>query len=111
MERYTDEAAAAALQWKLGSVRYVKRQMRQRGLLQAHGSMDLTALQTAKRIDDYQRVHSTSFADATQLVLADAAPTDRSLEETLELVKAGQLAETALLIPIAERLQRLEKRI
>lgn len=110
MERYTDYEAAELLNWKIGTVRFLKRQMRQHGLLQVNESMTRDSIQLARQISNYQHQQGSSFADATRAILMSAPKHDLSLEETLRRVKAGELAETALLIPIAERLLALEKR-
>lgn len=111
MQRYTDEQVAELLQWKLGSVRYVKRQMRQRGFLQKHESMDAASIQLARQIANYQSQQGSTFANATLAILNTVPTTDHSLEETLAMVKRGELAEIALLVPLAERLLALEKKM
>lgn len=111
MERYTDYEAAALLHWKLGAVRFVKRQMRSRGLLQNHESMTSDLIDVARKITEHQTQQGTSFADATRAILTQVPVSDQSLEETLHRVKSGELSETALLVPLAERLLDLEKKM
>lgn len=110
MEKYTDHEAAQLLGWKIGTIRFLKRQMRQHGLLQVNESMTRDSIVLARQISNFQHQQGLSFSDATRAILMSAPKGDLSLEETLQRVKAGELAETVLLIPIAERLLALEKK-